>query len=46
MSDITSASTVEKQLSIIRRGAVEILIEDELKKNLSQQRTENQKLQI
>lgn len=35
MSDSTSTSAIEHQLSVIRRGAVEILVEDELRKKLT-----------
>ena len=35
MSDIASNLSTEQQLAIIRRGAVDILIEDELRKKLS-----------
>ncbi|MGE0857934.1 MAG: tyrosine--tRNA ligase [Gammaproteobacteria bacterium] len=35
MSDSTSTSFIEDQLSVIRRGAVEILVEDELRKKLA-----------
>ena len=35
MSDTRSTSAIEDQLSVIRRGAVEILLEDELRKKLA-----------
>lgn len=35
MSDSTSTSAIEDQLSVIRRGAIEILVEDELRKKLA-----------
>lgn len=35
MSDIESSLPIEQQLAIIRRGTVEVLIEDELRKKLS-----------